>query len=111
MKTLISMKMSAEEAKEEYGIGSPTAEPGNLPKYPYGLSISLCDDSLKKLGMSSPPAVGTIMTLTAMVQVVSTGTNEQVDGDKESRAELQITEMSLDASGMKTTDMSKKLYG
>jgi hypothetical protein len=43
--------------------------------------------------------VGTKMMLTAMVEVTSTSQSQQQDGDKESRCELQITDMELaDAS-------------
>ena len=88
---MISTKMSPEEAKE-YTSGPSEA---NAPAYSYGTLVCLDDELMKRLGMSEPPAVGTVMTLTAHVVVTSTGVNQQQDGDKEARCELQITEMDL----------------
>lgn len=92
---MISTKMSKEEAKE-YASG-PSAE--NAPLYSYGTSICLDDDLLERLGFTEPPAVGTVLTLTAKVTVTSTGVNQQQDGDKESRCDMQITDMELKGDG------------
>lgn len=49
MMQLTSMRLSDEEAKEEYGAtAQPSAE--NLPKYPYGLCIDLCDEAAGEAG-------------------------------------------------------------
>lgn len=101
---MVNMQMSAEEAKEYSTVDS---KPGDAPKYPYGLALYLCDDSMKKLGMSMPE-VGAEMTLTAKVVVTSVGMSQQQDGDKETRAELQITDMELAAPGK---DAASVLYG
>jgi hypothetical protein len=101
---MVNMKMTAEEAKEY--TGAPISA-GDAPAYPYGLCICLNDDSLKKLGFDDPPPVGTQMRVTAMVTVTSTGVNQQQDGDKEARCELQITDMELTGGAPDAT----KLYG
>ena len=101
---MISTKMSKEEAKE-YASG-PTAE--NAPAYSWGTSICLDDDLLTRLGFTEPPAVGTVLTLNAKVTVTSTGVNQQQDGDKESRCEMQITDMELKGDG---PDAANVLYG
>lgn len=90
---MISMKLSKKEAGEYNGTVSPS--PGDGPAYPYGLCIYLDTDSLKKLGYTEPPAVGSELTLHAKVVVTSTGVDQQQDGDKRSRCDLQITEMEL----------------
>lgn len=90
---MINMKLSKEEAGKM--SGAIEAKPGDGPAYPWGLSINLNSETLKKIGYADPPAVGTEMMLMAKVVVTSTGVNQQQDGDKESRCELQITDMQL----------------
>jgi hypothetical protein len=101
--TMVNMQMSAEEAKE---YGSPV-DGGNLPKYPYGLCLSLDDDSLEKLGIEGPVSVGTEMMITAKVKVTSTSQREDQGGESESRMELQITDMEI---GGVATDLAAQLY-
>ena len=102
---MVSMQMTADEAKE---YTSCEAKPGDGPKYPYGLCLYLNDATLKKLGLELPN-VGTELTLTAKVVVISVGMNQQQDGDKEERAEMQITDMELaSASGPSAASV---LYG
>lgn len=103
---MINMKMT-KKAAAEYASGPASAE--DAPAYPYGLELCLNDDSLKQLGITDPPAVGTEMTLMAKVTVTSTGVNQQQDGDKEARCSLQITDMEL--SGGARTDTADVLYG
>lgn len=91
---MVNMQMSAEEAKEYASCGEAVA--ADAPRYPYGLCVSLDDDSLAKLGITDLPKVGAKMTLTARVVVTSIGSSERQGGDAESRMELQITDMELD---------------
>lgn len=102
---MISTKMSKEEAKE-YASGIPSD--GNAPMYSYGTTLCLDDSLLKKLGFPEPPPVGTELTLTAKVVVTSTGVNQQQDGDKEMRCDMQITDMELKGGG---PDAAAVLYG
>lgn len=96
--TLVSMKQDPKEAAENYGSCAPI--PGEMPLYPYGLSICLNDESLKKLGMSLP-AVGSKFMLTAMVEVSSARADKVQDGDAEIGADFQITDMQLTPEGGK----------
>lgn len=89
---MVNMQMSKEEAAE-YSGAAPIAD--NAPKYPYGLCLCLNDDAMKKLGLTTLPAVGSKMSLTAVVVVTSVGSSQQQDGDAEVRADLQITDMEL----------------
>lgn len=99
--TLTSMMLSPEEAKNE----SPCCAEGDDkgPKYPYGLSINLCDETLAKLGITELPAVGTKMMLHAMVEVTSTSQYERQD-EKEININLQITDMELAAEEKKSPE-------
>lgn len=88
-----SMKLTKAEAGEYVGSTAPAA--GDGPAYPYGLCIYLDTETLAKLGYTEPPAVGSELTLSAKVVVTSTGVDQQQDGDKRSRCDLQITDMEL----------------
>lgn len=91
------MKQDPKEAAEDYGTAPA---PGEMPLYPYGLSICLNDESLKKLGMSLP-AVGSTFTLMARVEVSSARADKVQDGDAEIGADFQITDMQLTPEGGK----------
>lgn len=104
---MINMQMSKEEAAE-YSGATPSAD--NAPKYPYGLCLCLNDDAMKKLGLTTLPAVGTKMNLTAVVVVTSVGSSQQQDGDAEVRADLQITDMELSAKSA-GKPVAERLYG
>lgn len=101
---MISTKMSPKEAKA-YTEGPSVSD---APAYSYGTCLHLDDELLKRLGIDEPPAVGTVLTLQAKVTVTSTGVNQQQDGDKEARCELQITDMELKGEG---PDAASVLYG
>jgi hypothetical protein len=92
---MTSMQMSAEEAKEYGGLVS--ADAGNAPKYPYGLCLCLNDGSLQKLGITDLPPVGSELMVMAKTVVTSVRSSQQMDGDKESGVDLQITDMALSA--------------
>jgi hypothetical protein len=101
-----SMELTKEESAEMTGA-TPMKE-GDGPKYPYGLCLYLCDDTLEKLGVAGLPEVGSVMKVTALATVTSIGMNQQKDGDKESRAELQITDMEMVKAGK--SDLAKSMY-
>lgn len=103
---MVNMKMSAEEAAEEYGVAP--AQAGDAPEYPYGLTLSLCDESLQKLGLSTLPAVGATMTLHAVVTVTSVSQNETQSGGVDRCVGLQITDMDLTGPAR---DLAASLYG
>lgn len=104
--TMISMKLDKKAAQEE-----TAPSPGEAPLYPYGLCLSLSNDVLQKLGMTTPPAVGTKMTLTALVEVTSTSAYKEQDG-AEISANLQITDMELSSAPSSLDDRAaQKFYG
>jgi len=102
---MINMKLSKEASGKL--SGAVEAKPGDGPAYPWGLCVNLDSETLKKLGYAEPPPVGSQMMLLAKVTVTSTGVNQQQDGDKESRCELQITDMEIVGGAPDAT----KLYG
>lgn len=82
---------------EENAKNSPSAisSPGDKPAYPYGTRICLDDSSLKKLGISNLPPVGTKMTVKAIVEVCSTSEYDSVDGGARMSLDLQVTDIEL----------------
>lgn len=101
---IVSMKQDPKEAVEDSGLA--TANPGEMPLYPYGTRLTLNDESLKALGISLP-AVGTVYTLMARVEVVSARAEKVQDGEQEIGADLQITDMGLEPEG---SDPAAKLW-
>lgn len=88
---LVSMKMSKKESKSEF---EPSLD--DAPKFPFGLSIRLNNESMEKLNLGKMPKVGSEMTLTAEVNVESTEESERAGGGSRRHMTLQITSMSLD---------------
>lgn len=65
------------------------------PKYPYGLCISLCQDSMEKLGITALPEVGSEMMIHAKVYVKSTRAYETMEDGEDMGMDLQITDMEI----------------
>lgn len=65
-------------------------------QYPWGLRITLNNDTLQKLGVNSKnlPSVGDVVSVMGMAKVCSVSTHTADDGD-ESTVELQITDIGL----------------
>lgn len=73
---LTDMKLSKKQAKNE--VCCTDDEKG--PRYPYGLGVSLDDDSLKKLGFSKLPAVGTEMIVVGIGRVTRASESRSQSG-------------------------------
>jgi hypothetical protein len=88
---MINMKQEAE--REEM----PGEVEYDEPMYPYGLCLHLSQDEMEKLGITTLPAVGTEMTITAKAFVKGTSAYE-TQGGKDMSMDLQITDMEIGAS-------------
>lgn len=106
---MISMQMTPAEAKAETYLGTDSSD-SDLPKYPYGLSLCLDDETLKKLGITELPPVGTVMQLTALVEVCSISNYENQEGSDKS-LNLQITDMELANGNSAPKSMADRIYG
>ena len=102
---MINMKMSKEEAKEQC---SPSTD--ESPRYPYGLSLSLDDDALTKLGIGDDVNVGDEVTITAKAMVTSKSGYQTMVGDSENSLGLQITDMDVTSGGAAASKKTKTLY-
>jgi hypothetical protein len=106
---MISMKLTP--AKAGTMLGDPDGDGDNdQPAYPYGLTICLCDEDLAKLGITDMPAVGSVMQLTALVEVCSVSQYENQDGADNSLS-LQITDMELVAGNSEPKSIANRIYG
>jgi hypothetical protein len=108
MMKMQNMALSPAEAKEMTGdccAPSMLGEENKGPKYPYGLTIYLCDDTLAKLNLGDLPDVGTKFTLMALVEVTSNSQRQTQDG-KDVSMDLQITDMALSSGPDKTPAQS-----
>jgi hypothetical protein len=97
---MVDLAKTPEEIKED--MPAPTSMPAaeiKTPVYPYGLCISLDDDTLEKLGLDGDlPSAGDEIHFCCEARVTCTSQREEVqaDGTKEvcTRVELQICRMS-----------------
>lgn len=90
---MVSMK--SDESRAEVCAPSP---------YSYGLRIRLDDDQCEALGIKTPPAAGTKMTIQALAFVCESTQRVEQDGDDAGPdvfLELQITDMDLKGAGSK----------
>ncbi len=78
------------------------------PRYPYGLCISLEEESLQKLEIKSLPPVGHSMVISVRVEVVSTGEHDSKEQGVRRSLSLQITD--IDMGGAKKEVDLEKLY-
>lgn len=99
-----SMKLSKKAATE-----MSTPEKMDAPQYPWGLNLSLNDESMKKLAMKTLPEVGKKMMLMAVVEVVRVSENSTQDGKRQEMS-IQITDMALESYAEKK-DAASNLYG
>jgi hypothetical protein len=105
---LTSMKISKAERESLYSEKSIATEG---PMYPYGLSVSLDNESMEKLGLEAGDlSVGSSMVLVAKVEVCSVSSSEYKGGDPNQSVTLQITDMCLEAEGAKASDAAGALY-
>lgn len=109
MAKLTSMAVTAAERKEKEKTWNKPCSSMDGDKYPYGLSVSLENESLEKLGLKNLPKAGTIMTLTAQVKVRSVEDRDSEEGSRRSMS-LQITSMSLEGGTAKDA-VDKALKG
>jgi hypothetical protein len=100
---LVNMKLDA-KAREK----TPATIAADQPVYPWGLSLTLDNDSLEKLGIDLPK-VGKTLMVTARVDVTGVSSNESESGKNRS-VSLQITDLSVSPGEGEGGDAAEKLY-
>jgi hypothetical protein len=94
---LTNMKQSKETAKK----GCMPCEADSYPRYPYGLELRLENESLKKLGIKTLPAVGEEMIVVAVGVVTDAGEHANQSG---TRRNLTIQLQQMDVGPMTEKD-------
>ena len=90
---LVSMERTAKEkTAAQKRMDAAISDSG--PDYPYGLTINLGKDELKKLGIDDLPAVGDEFHIMAVAKVTRVHQSASEQGDDSRGVELQITDMS-----------------
>lgn len=109
MGKMVSLKMTAKEAKGEFGNQVASSPSPDLPKYPYGTRLTLETEALDKLGCEpSDFKVGQTLTITAKVEVIGTSTRERQGGKDRNEVDLQFTDISLDTKAIKKSKADDK---
>ena len=90
MDNLMHMKSTPSDMKKD-GIASYKPSP-----YPYGLSIELNIEQMKKLGITELPEIGNEYSITATGKVTSASKSASESGGATSRMSIQITHLNLE---------------
>ena len=88
--TMKSMKVGKKEQSAVEKLYEPEQQ-----DYPYGLTIELDDETLKKLGITELPEIRNKMLLAANIEVRSTSESKNDSGRDHKNVSLQITDMEL----------------
>jgi hypothetical protein len=102
---LVNMKNPPPDSAAEM---SAIAGCDKMPEYPWGLEVRLDDEGLAKLGLELPP-VGSVLMLTARVEVVETSARASKEGENKGLT-LQITDMGLAAAGRDDAGKASKFW-
>lgn len=93
---LVSMKRTKAEKKGKSGASISSTE---REDYPYGLSISLDAETIKKLGLSEDLQVGDVVELRAKAKVRSMSQSSSEEGGENRDLSLQITDLCVEDEG------------
>lgn len=117
MTAMVDLAKTPAEVKEEVKAMTMPAmampDRPKVPEYPYGLCISMEDETLEKLKLDGDlPAVGEMIHFMTTAKVTNASMRESVGDDGKTkkccRIELQITEIGLVGP---TPDRAEKWYG
>lgn len=95
---------------------SSLVSPMSQDEYPWGLRLSLDNETLTKLGMTELPAIDSEFKLVALCCVVSVSQSERADGEPQRDVGLQIEQLMLmpakeeDGESDDTKDPAKGMY-
>ncbi len=105
--SMVDMKRDAEE--KEHIADKMVGNMPDIPDYPYGLSICLCNDELEKLGLETDEVeVGDMLHLHCMAKVTSVSQNANEQNGKQRRVELQITHIAAEDEDEENEEYQEK---
>jgi hypothetical protein len=101
---LVNMQLpKRDKSYEEKMYTTMASSDDDSPKYPWGLCITLDDQSLKQLGITKMPDVDDVLTITAKAEITSVSANQSQDGTHRSLS-LQITDMAIGSTSSDEPD-------
>ena len=103
---LVSMKIDRAAREAKYSEKSVAAD---APAYPWGLSLTLDEEALDKLGIELPE-VDEKVAVIAKATVTNVSSNSSAGGEKRRSVSLQITELCIEP-GASTKKAEEALYG
>src|SRR5512138_1876701 len=104
---LKSMKLSEQQADKVAEVAAGSKPEG--PRYPWGLAISLENESMKKLGLSAKDLpVGGEVAIVGKARVVRAGSYESEGDSKREDAGLQLTDLAIELGD---SDAGEVLFG
>lgn len=103
---LVSMKIT----KSEKEAAAEVVPSGESASYPYGLTLHLDDDVMKKLAMKKLPDVGKQVCVIAYADVTSVSEHESLIGGSRQSVELQITDLALTSMPKGEKEAGDALY-
>lgn len=103
---MVNMKL---DPKAQQEMARPSSVATDAPIYPYGLSITLDNDSIEKLKLGIPK-VGQTLKLEAKVQVTGCSSHKTAGNESYTSVTLQITDMDLEGLRAKKP-IADRLYG
>jgi co-chaperonin GroES (HSP10) len=99
MAKMVSLQMSKQEAKKDMGLARPSKEAADLPRYPYGTTLRLDTETLKKLGIDlADYPLDAECDIVAKGTVVDVSQSQRQGGEPRKSLEIQITDMSISES-------------
>jgi hypothetical protein len=117
---MIDMAKTPEQINKEVDDSRPASERSatsvadNLPKYPYGLCITIENEQLDKLDLDGDCDIGDTIHFCVEAKVTSVSAREKEKGE-DKHIELQITHIATEgeegAESMSSEERSEKRYG
>ena len=101
---MVDLKLTKADREKLNSLGPQPVRDNDGPEYPYGLSISIDTDLIKKLGIEAMEVGDTVM-VHAMGKVVRKSVTEKGDSDKATSIEIQLQQMSIETE----EDAGKKM--
>lgn len=96
---LVNMKIEPAAREKKYAEAATSPAEGNL--YPWGLTLSLDDEALEKLGMEALPKADAKMFVYAKATVTRVESTDSAPGGKRRSVSLQITDLLLEPTKAK----------
>lgn len=90
---MIDLKMTEKQAKKNYGLASPSK--ADMPKYPYGTSLSFNKEQIEKIDALQGAKVGDMLHVNGMGKVVSVSQRDHGRGSGHRDVEIQIQKIEI----------------